>query len=109
MDLMTPTLLKKLHQYILNDEVDKFYRLKVWRQLRLVALRRDNYTCQFDKRSGIKPESKADTVHHIIPVRENPRLALSLSNLESISKSNHNREHPEKLEKEKKFMNEERW
>lgn len=107
MDLMTPDLLKRLHQYILNDEVDKFYRLKVWRQLRLIALRRDDYKCQYDKRLGF--EKKADTVHHITPVRENPRLALKLSNLESISKSNHNREHPEKLEKEKKFMNEERW
>ncbi|MER2226134.1 MAG: HNH endonuclease signature motif containing protein [Carnobacterium sp.] len=107
MDLMTTALLKKLHQYILNDEVDKFYRLKVWRVLRLVALRRDDYKCQYDKRLGIV--TKADTVHHIIPVRENPRLALRLSNLESISKSNHNREHPEKLEKKKEFTNEERW
>ena len=107
MDLMTPTLLKKLHHYILNDEVDKFYRLRVWRDLRLIALRRDDYKCQYDKRLGL--DTKADTVHHIIPVRDNPRLALRLSNLESISKSNHNREHPEKLEKEKKFMNEERW
>ncbi|EOV5978225.1 hypothetical protein ACN95B_002798 [Listeria monocytogenes] len=39
-----------------------------------------------------------------------PELALVLSNLVCVCKVHHNREHPEKLQKQKKkFENEERW
>ena len=104
---MTPDLMIKLEQWIKDDTLVKFYATREWRSLRLIALRRDKYQCQFAKRKGLK--EKADTVHHIVPVRDDPSLALSLDNLESISKSNHNREHPEKIEEKIKYLNEERW
>lgn len=107
MNLMTPELYVKLLKWIEEDKLVKFYSTRQWRSIRLNALRRDGYKCQHAKRLG--QELKADTVHHVIPVRENPRLALDLSNLESINKSNHNREHPEKLNDGFKYLNEERW
>lgn len=107
MNLMTPELYAKLLKWIEEDKLVKFYSTRQWRSIRLRALRRDDYKCQYTKRLGV--EDKADTVHHIVAVRDNPRLALDLSNLESINKSNHNREHPEKLNDAFKYLNEERW
>ena len=100
-------MLDRLHEWIKDDQLVKFYATTEWRKIRLIALRRDKYLCQYAKRNGLT--EKADTVHHVVSVRDKPSLALSLSNLESISKSNHNREHPEKIEEKIKYLNEERW
>lgn len=107
LDLMTPEMHERLLKWIEDDQLVKFYATREWRTIRLIALRRDKRRCQYAKRLG--GYMKADTVHHIIAVRDDPSLALLLANLESISKSNHNKEHPEKFEENIKYLNEERW
>jgi 5-methylcytosine-specific restriction endonuclease McrA len=71
-----------------------FYHSKAWRRVRRVVLARDRYRCKPCWRRN--QLTVANTVHHIKPLDEYPELALTLSNLESICPSCHNREHPEK-------------
>ncbi|MBC1616414.1 HNH endonuclease [Listeria booriae] len=92
----------------LLGDMTRFYNSKAWKNVRAEARRRDNNECQLCKEEG--KHSKCEAVHHIKEVREHPELALVLSNLVCVCKVHHNREHPEKLQKQKKkFENEERW
>ena len=97
-----------LKDLIRQDKVVKFYQWSAWRKLRQQALKRDNYECQTCKRIG--KYSKAQNVHHLKEVKQYPKLALTLDNLECICINCHNKEH-ERLEKTRpvRFTNEERW
>ena len=68
---------------------DGFYQSTGWRQLRLKALRRDGYTCRMCG-AGIHGKGKAH-VDHIESRRARPDLALSLSNVQCLCESCHNR------------------
>lgn len=109
MNLMTPERLAQLNELIVNDNVGKFYRLQPWQTLRRFVLKRDHYECQDCRRRGL--HTRANTVHHIKHVRDDPSDALQSTNTEAICKACHNREHPEKLARfiKRKFTNEERW
>ena len=85
----------------------KFYKTKEWRKKRLEILSRDNYECQHCKRDG--KQSQAQTVHHIVHLRDDRSLALTDDNLISLCNACHNVEHPEKLKKNKAEIHEERW
>lgn len=78
-----------------EKEIQTFYRSKPWLSIRQQVLNRDNYIDQFEllENDRIIP---GNTVHHIIPLRERWDLRADIRNLEVISKSNHNREHPER-------------
>lgn len=78
-----------------EKEIQTFYRSKPWLAVRQQVLNRDNYIDQFEliENDRIIP---GNTVHHIIPLRERWDLRDDIRNLEVISKSNHNREHPER-------------
>ncbi|WP_124058449.1 HNH endonuclease [Vaginisenegalia massiliensis] len=98
----------KLLKWIKEDKLVKFYQSKQWRQVRQERMKIDNNECQLCKHEG--RYHKAEMVHHIVHVKDNPLLALSMSNLLSLCNHCHNLEHPEKLLKQKpKFTNEERW
>ena len=82
---------------IAKGNVLAFYKSTDWDIAREKALHRDKHTCQFflgkftDGKhfpSRIEPV-RANTVHHIIPVKEEPRLCLELSNLVSLSNEAH--------------------
>lgn len=108
MNLMTPGIYRKLIGLIKKNNLIKFYRSKEWRKVRAEKLKQDNYECQSCKRRG--KYSKAEVVHHIDHVKDNPRRALDLLNLESLCNVCHNKEHPEKLHSNApKFKNIERW
>lgn len=87
------------HPYMGYDptekEIQTFYRSKPWLAVRQQVLNRDNYIDQFEliENDRIIP---GNTVHHIIPLRERWDLRADIRNLEVISRSNHNREHPER-------------
>lgn len=87
------------HPYIgynpTEKEIQTFYRSKTWLAVRQQVLNRDNYIDQFElvENDRIIP---GNTVHHIIPLRERWDLRADIRNLEVISRSNHNREHPER-------------
>lgn len=77
-----------------------FYHSAAWKKVRRVALQRDGGMCQdcMDRIRagyGIRPR-RAEMVHHIIPVKERPDLALDLGNLRSLCNTCHAMEHPEK-------------
>lgn len=78
-----------------EKEIQYFYRHEPWLSVRQQVLNRDNYIDQFElvENDRIIP---GNTVHHIIPLRERWDLRADIRNLEVISKSNHNREHPER-------------
>jgi 5-methylcytosine-specific restriction endonuclease McrA len=98
----------ELTKAILSGNVLTFYKSREWQQKRREILTRDK-ECIHCKRMG--KYSHADTVHHIIHLRANPSLALADTNLISLCKSCHDKEHPEKLhpQEAKGYINQERW
>lgn len=105
---------------ISKGNTDKFYNSTDWEILREKVLQRDKYECQFflgkwndgtHKPYKIKLE-KAVRVHHIIPIKERPDLALDINNCISLSFEAH--EIIEDRDKfyfrtHKKALTEERW
>lgn len=101
----------ELISFIHQGKLMKFYKSREWMQLRLQALERDNYECQECKRKG--KYRKAQCVHHLKEVKVVPTLALTLSNLESLCNSCHNKMHDRygtiMSQQGKRFVNEEKW
>ena len=91
-------LIKRIEK--MNEE--KFYKSKKWRRKRERVLKRDNYVCQKCKRYGKNVE--ATTVHHIKHLKNYPELALDENNLISLCERCHNKEHPEKAKKGRKYQ-----
>ena len=79
---------------------NKFYHSKEWKKLRHEALERDNYLCIECKKRGII--TPANTVHHIKPLRIDPKNAEDLSNLETVCRACHNKLHRERSQTLKK-------
>ena len=77
-----------------------FYKSREWKDKRVKILERDNHECQMCKAKG--KYSRANTVHHIVELKEKPQLALVESNLISLCRECHNRIHPDKFPKTKK-------
>lgn len=79
---------RKYDKYKRNQETKRFYNSKQWNRCRELVLIRDRYLCKECFRSNkITP---ADVVHHIKELADYPKLALTLSNLESLCHSCHN-------------------
>ena len=68
-----------------------FYNSIGWIKLRAMALSRDHGLCQHCLRDG--QVTTADVVHHMIEVKSNWYLRLSLSNLISLCNAHHNLVH----------------
>ena len=67
------------------------YKTSKWKRLRKAILARDGYMCQESKRYG--RTVPADTVHHIVPAREDLSRFYDPSNLISLSNKEHNAMH----------------
>lgn len=107
---ITQEQLRWLEGLIRQDKLVKFYQWCEWRKMRLEALERDHYECQICKRKG--RYRRAQNVHHIKEVKSRPDLALTLDNLESVCIKCHNEIHGKECNlknKQKPFVNEERW
>jgi 5-methylcytosine-specific restriction endonuclease McrA len=101
---------KKLYNYIIQGDTDRFYWSPQWRNKRKYIVDRDNKECQRCKENG--RVGKGETVHHVKHLTDRPDLALVDDNLITLCYSCHNELHPEKWGegiKKDKFMNEERW
>lgn len=72
---------------------DPFYLDKRWKAVRLAVLRRDRYICQecSAKCLGKAKGMPSPEVDHILPRKEHPELAFTLSNLRTVCKSCHSR------------------
>lgn len=106
---------------IAKGNTDAFYNSTDWDILREKVLERDKYTCQFFLGAwddGIhKPDKiqivRATMVHHIIPIKERPDLALDINNCISLSFEAHeiieDRIRFIKYKKRKKAVTKEKW
>lgn len=77
-----------------DKEANEFYHSSDWKDVRSMILQRDHYLCQECKRNGIIHQG--NTVHHIIPLRDDWSKRLDVDNLEVICPTCHNKEHFEK-------------
>lgn len=104
---------------IKSGNINEFYKSTDWDIARERALFRDNHLCQYylgKYREGIYSAKnlkviEANTVHHIVPIKEAPHLCLDVNNLVSLSHEAH-----EIIEgrdsfafRRKKVLTEERW
>jgi len=115
---------RKYHNWeieIAKGNTDAFYNSTDWDIVREAVLDRDKHKCQFflgkwnDEKhfpSKIKIVN-ADTVHHIIPIRQRPDLALDKNNCISLSFEAHeiieDRHRWSWRKKEEKKLTEEKW
>ncbi|MEC2390235.1 HNH endonuclease [Bacillus toyonensis] len=84
-----------------DTDKQKFYNSKPWRVTRARIKDRDNGLCQLCWHdSKVKP---MNTVHHIIPLEENGRLALVRSNLISLCEKCHQKVHKSYEDDKEKF------
>jgi len=73
----------KLYDKNVRDKkATSFYKSKQWRTTRVQALIRDHYLCV--RCLDNKRIKKADMVDHIIPIKQDWSLRLSLNNLQSL-------------------------
>lgn len=87
-------------EYKTYEQKRKFYLSKAWKDIRMVALERDNYECQDCKEQGKvtvdsikeagKPKEIKLNVDHIYPIEHYPKLALTLDNLQTLCIYHHN-------------------
>lgn len=84
-----------------------FYRTYRWVKLRNAVLARDHHACVRCRQRG--KYSRANTVHHIVHLKDAPELAITESNLVSLCASCHEEMHPEFRYKPKGFTTPERW
>ena len=76
---------------IRSKDRKKIYNSIKWKQVRELALLRDNLLCIPCLKKGIY--SKADEVHHIIELKDDVTKAYDLDNLESICHKHHMEHH----------------
>lgn len=105
---------KERHKYYDTHKRDidlkRFYNSAAWKKVREQALIRDHYIdIYLYHKKGIIVA--ADTVHHIIEVKEDAKKRLELDNLISVSEETHNKisqlykEPLKKEELQKEFIN----
>lgn len=108
-------------QEISKGNTNLFYNSTDFDIAREKVLKRDHYTCQFFlgkwNDGKHKPDNlkivKANTVHHIKPIKERPDLALDINNMISLSFEAHeiieDRKKIGNFRKKNKKITEERW
>lgn len=87
-------LVAKKNKGLSKKDIDEFYWGRTWKKCRASILERDGYLCRVCIKDN-RP-TPADTVHHIIHLRDDPGRAVDSSNLISVCFDCHNELHPEK-------------
>lgn len=94
---------RKYDKYKRNQDAKRFYNSKEWIKCRELVLIRDRYLCRECFRNN--KVTPADVVHHIKELSDYPKLALMLSNLESLCHRCHNRIHGKEKGMQEKKLN----
>jgi 5-methylcytosine-specific restriction protein A len=81
---------------IRSEERKKIYNSKRWKEVRELAILRDEFQCVECKKLGIN--TKFEEVDHIVELSDDITLAYNLNNLQCLCKKHHR----EKTEREKK-------
>ncbi len=84
-------LAQKAYDAARDPELAAFYRSPEWETIRRVALMRDKGLCQHCLKAG--KITYANTVHHIVEVRDDWSKRLDLANLVSLCHACHNKIH----------------
>lgn len=99
-----------------KEDRANFYGSSAWRKLRLQALERDNFECQWCKAEGKVTDwsSAVLEVDHIQELEFHPELALEINNLRTLCKDCHNKRHgrmkyKSRNKKNNRFANDEWW
>ncbi len=108
--------IEQIRADVIAGDTDSLYKSGYWEDKRLNILKRDHYQCQrclgkFGNVDRIRLK-KANTVHHIIELKDAPELMLEDDNLISLCSNCHNIVHdrvPKCFYKKKKRVTEERW
>lgn len=115
-DIPLAVYIKRL---IAADKIEQFYFTEDWKELRLEVLEELHNECQECLKNG--DYTKADCVHHVNEVRQQPALALSKyyidskgnkqRNLVPLCNQCHNNVHDKlgEWQRKDKFTNEEKW
>ena len=82
---------RKYNRNRTDDKEQAFYKSTGWKIVRKKALARDNYLCQDCLKMGYTVP--AQTVHHIIPIKEQWTLRLIVENMVSLCESCHQQRH----------------
>ena len=103
--------------FIATGNVHKFYTSPAWERLRAEVLREDRHECQHCKARGCY--TRANTVHHVMHVRDHPELALSRYYMDERGKPQrqlvslcfacHEKEHEKERGKTEEPLTPERW
>jgi len=88
---------KTYDMYKRDKKSTAFYKSHEWEQVRLIALNRDRFLCVHCFNN--KKITPADVVDHIIPIKVDWSLRLTLSNLQALCHKHHNRKTYEDLKK----------
>ena len=75
----------------MSKSKSNFYKSRKWKRKRETILKRDEYLCRECRRYG--RTTPATTVHHIVPLEQNRKLALVSGNLVSLCDACHNAMH----------------
>ena len=74
-----------------DRKYDKFYKSKEWSKIRQVAIARDNALCKDClENNTITPYN---TVHHIVPIKDDWNKRLDINNLICLCESCHQKSH----------------
>lgn len=87
--------MKEYNFFKTKEDRKRFYLSREWRRLRELVLARDNHECAWCKKEG-KVTTRQDMVlevHHIIELKDEPKLALEPNNLQVLCKLCHNKAH----------------
>lgn len=105
-----------IFEEVRKGNVDALYKDKIWENKRDYILKRDNYECQrcLGRLGPMKHIrlKRANTVHHIIELRDVPELMLDDNNLISLCRECHDVIHgriTSKFNKPKEKLTKERW
>lgn len=84
-------------------ESEPFYHTAAWRRLRALVISRQGgmcFDCMERMRLGYqKKPRRATMVHHIVPYKERPDLALNENNLVALCDKCHEARHPERRQR----------
>lgn len=117
-------LVKWINKLIIEDKMYRFYKNKLWIDLKEEVLKEQHYECQDCKKNGKVINGvkqfiiQADTVHHEKFVKDYPQFALSkwitingirTRQLTCLCNDCHNKRHDRFGYSTKEMLNEERW
>ncbi|MCR4622097.1 MAG: HNH endonuclease [Clostridiales bacterium] len=87
-----------------REGTDPFYSSAAWQRLREQVVLRDRGMCveclRLYELGLIRKPRRAQMVHHVIPLKDAPELALTESNLVSLCYKHHEEKHPERRARE---------